>query len=280
MGTRSRPLSLLSTAWTYRCEAFVRLSLPLACNDHAHTALVSSPEINDYSALTIPRVGRGGVVEDYRRNYYAVFSQQTIGGHTLAIEHGEDKNEAVDGQLYQGTVFADSAACAFDDGGGVLPDNCAVGSTCVSSATPSPWCSYAAFVDGRFDGRTLGPIVWPRDGYALPDGRAASNGDRHPFSVLARNGDVYVCYLDCSPSSFGIHVARSADGTDWTTWDPRSHRWLASLPRGVNLRTHQNYYGVKGPQAAPVLSEPAGFEAVAFQAARDSAGGYIGIGRA
>jgi hypothetical protein len=107
---------LVSTAWTYRCDAGGPLTHGIDCSNPARTSLVSAPEIDSYPAAVIPRA-IGGIVQDYRRNYYAIFSEQTIGGRTLAVEHGETKNESIDGQLYQGTVDADPAACAFDTGG-------------------------------------------------------------------------------------------------------------------------------------------------------------------
>ena len=209
----------------------------------------------------------------WRRNYYAVYSAQyfnhpTQGTVSLGFLHGE--NTSVIG-VHQPLVSCQGIG----------------------------WPSYAGFVCGSWIPNTqatnwgqqyfandLGAIVWPSTGYFLPNGQKSSLGVRHPTSIQADDGYMYVFYKDQShyvvPSygtpgtsgyyagdpdfpledgrHAGIKVARApiSDALNPQAYmsfyeDAGGVHWNPSLPAGFTKELTTTYLYVQGPQASNIM---------------------------
>jgi hypothetical protein len=197
----------------------------------------------------------------WRRNYYAVYSAQyfnhpSAGTVSLGFIHGENLS----------VVGSDQAPVSC---GGI------------------GWDSYAGFVCGSWIPNTqatnwgqqyfsndLGAIVWPSTGYFLPNGQKSSLGVRHPSSIQADDGYMYVYYKDQSHYVVnghpefpwedgrhpGIKVARApiSDALNPQAYkcfyeDAGGIHWNPSLPAGFTKALTTTYMYVQGPQAANVM---------------------------
>ena len=153
------------------------------------------------------------------RNYNGILSSHVLdptGDNpvVLAAVHGENKNERLGTTRIQNTVATnfgvnpkfDANVCASGiNDAGVYEDCWDAYFGFVSLAhqmfTPATQYARTPFIND-------GPIVWPAAGYLNADGTQASAGVRHP-TFFAANGYLYVFYLDMSPDSWGIKVARA-----------------------------------------------------------------------
>jgi hypothetical protein len=168
------------------------------------------------------------------RSYAGVFGGEDVAGHQVLFVHGENKNQIVGARPQVNTITGDRT-CFSRTVDGVYED-------C--------WRDYFAFASMMLDGRNLGPIVWPRDGYLKAGREPASHGVRHPTSI--RSGRwIYLFYDDTSFRN-RIVVARARGeglgrpGT-WSTWTGRG--WAPSLPAG----SFAHKLRARGPAGCPVL---------------------------
>ena len=135
--------------------------------------------------------------------------------------------------------------------------------------TPSALCNYFGFIDGDTSpalsagnnyGETawsdLEPIIWPAKGYVDGSGDPASRGVRHPFLFQPGDGFLYLYYLDTTPGSWGIKVARSPDRAlgaagSRTNYDAADGQWdLPSVPKGLSISNYNDYLSTDGPPAS------------------------------
>lgn len=273
---------LLSTDYSHLCAGAGNILSPsnpvINCNEPALDHLVVGDDAGGASALGI------GDATPWRRNYQGAFSAQVIpaaaGPVIVAINHTENKNEirppGGPAYTYQNTVVPGVGASQCSESAqGNQPSGC------------DNWASYAGFLTAsltRYDAATnygqrrfvdMGPIAWPSAGYRVSSSLLASNGLRHPYSLLD-GGYLYVYYLDCSPTSYGFKVIRSperdlgAPGT-FSAYDPATGAWDApALPSGVRAANVASYYSTPGPRVAPII----GGDGATFQVARIT--GYRG----
>jgi hypothetical protein len=247
---------LLSTAWTYRC-GLTRLDL---VNDCSNSWLHTFGDAHFFPPAEMPN-------RPWRRNYHGSFSAELLGGALVQFNHGENKNERIDGRAYQNTVQPS-----------VSVDRCWDGSN--GEAYQACWPAYSGFITATLgNGSDLGPILWPEQGYLRPNGARASNGVRHPHSIL-HAGWVYLFYLDTDWSNgarAGIRVARapaSARGRGFRVW--RNGSWHRALPPGIGKGSLHRAYARRGPSSTPILGPGRG--SASFQVARRVGGtGFLGV---
>lgn len=204
------------------------------------------------------------------RNYGGVFSAYVKDPGTdnpliLAAIHGENKNERLygSGLLIQNTVDTDFTANPKFDA-----HTCASGysSAGVYSDCDDAYNGFVSLAHEAFTPATQyarqpmqndGPIVWPADGYVKANGSKASMGVRHP-TFFSDGTYLYVFYLDMSPASWGIKVARAPlasmpasggfkvyDGTGFNT---------SALPAGFSRDAISSFYASRGGASVCVIA--------------------------
>ncbi len=212
----------LSTERTTRCETTDTLLVPLRC--------------------TAIRMQGGPGVEDHRRSFQGVFSADNVtssAGKVWRIEavHGENKNQLRNGVAEQNSIVP--GVRATDCYSGVQPGedfytDCTTGYSAFFGVTRTK--------TERLDNavQDLGPVVWPRYGYAR-NGVRLSHGVYHPSMVRA-GGYLYAVYYDAGKGErrvgdgFRIARARTSDlGRGWSVWVQSERRWVTSLPRTRGL---------------------------------------------
>jgi hypothetical protein len=225
--------------------------------------------------------------DHWRRNYNGVFSahliEQLAGQQPVlfAISHGENKNEKIGANLYQNSVRTSFKADANNPStysGGSPYQDC--------------WEAYFGFLNGNWIEYTkktdwgnqylhdLGPIAWPAAGYIKADGSQASNGLRHPSS-LVHDGYVYIYVLDAShDGTAGIKLIRSKLETVKTpelyeAWTAEG--WAPSLPKGFRKENSALFFSTRGPESSPVFTPDRNTIRFSVAKLRGSANRFIGV---
>ncbi len=201
--------------------------------------------------------------DHWRRNYNGIFSAHVIEDTReqpilFAVSHGENKNELIKGYLYQNSVrtsFKADPKNPLTYSGGNPYQDC--------------WEAYFGFLNGNwieYSKETdwgnkylndLGPIAWPSAGYINKDGTQASNGLRHPSSII-HDGYLYIFVLDASlDGSAGIKLIRALlkdlkNPQHYEAWS--DGKWLPALPEGFRKELAADYFATKGPESTPVFT--------------------------
>lgn len=205
----------------------------------------------------------------WKRNYYgALTGQVTLNGTTnakiIAINHGENKNEVVNGNYFQNTINADviASSCVSQTINGSYQEctnayNAFIGLSYIPYTATSNW-GMQHFTD-------VGPIIWPALGYLNADGTKATSGVKHPSS-LTYNNDFYVFYLDTAASSSTptMQCIKAAKAPiDSTTGLPGAFMSYyqgafsqASLPSGFTKEKASSYLKTPGPQSDCLFQVP------------------------
>ena len=222
--------------------------------------------------------------DNYKRNYQGAPSGVVVnagdGPVIVAAAHGENKNEQLSPYVYQNGITnkQPATACLWPDYGTPRSGNCTTNGSeheCgqdrpwFANDTPSALCNYYGFIDGDTSPALsagnnygeaawsdLGPIIWPAKGYVDGSGDPASRGVRHPFLFQPGDGFLYLYYLDTTPGSWGIKVARSPERAlgavgSWTNYDAADGQWdLRSVPKGLSISNYNDYLSTDGPPAS------------------------------
>jgi hypothetical protein len=204
---------------------------------------------------------------EWRRNYYGAFTAHPLDptdpeSPLLMFTHGENKNEIQNGNVYTNTINV-----GVTDYSGYGPDgyvdawdayNGFVGSAIL--ANPTRLAVEAPAVEDA------GPVVWPAAGYLTANGAKASEGVRHPSSIVY-DGNIYLFYLDMSPAGDadrppGIKVARAAMSDAGT---PGSFSVYYNgdftepgLPDGYTEWTFHDSLSQPGPRSTAILGDDSG----------------------
>lgn len=200
------------------------------------------------------------------RNYNGILSSHVLNPSTdpviLAAVHGENKNERIGTTRIQNTVATNFAAnpkfdanvCASGiNDAGVYEDcwDAYFGFISLAHQVFTPATQYA-----RVPFINDGPIVWPSAGYLNSDGTQASVGVRHP-TFFAADGYLYVFYLDMSPASWGIKVARAPlsgqpSAGSFNVYNRDSFN-LPALPKGFSNSSIASFYAAKGGPSSCII---------------------------
>ena len=92
--------------------------------------------------------------------------------------------------------------------------------------------------------------MWPSAGYVTKSGEQASQGLRHPSSIV-HNGYLYIFVLDTSMDGTGgvklarVRVEDVLCPNRYQTW--ANSRWVASLPEGFSAAKIEDFFSVRGP---------------------------------
>ncbi|HEY4337698.1 MAG TPA: T9SS type A sorting domain-containing protein, partial [Puia sp.] len=224
------------------------------------------------SARTGPTPCTSSSGQDWRRNYYGIWSAQYIdhpeeGAVSLGFLHGENKYDC-------------SSGCP----GTVNPRLASYGNTyCPIDYAPT----YASFVCAswtrnnagsnwgqQYFPNDLGPITWPSSGYLSSSGQKTSRGVGQPSSIQY-NGYLYVFYHDKSNYTApgdppvreeegrraGIKVVRAliSDALDPNAYEAfyedknGNQSWVPSLPQGFKKEEIQHFFTVPGPLATNLM---------------------------
>jgi hypothetical protein len=227
----------------------------------------------------------------WRQNYYAVYSAQyfnhpTLGPVSLGYIHAENRTMV--------GINQPAVSCSNDQFYGYGGFVCAG----YSPNNQSTNWGQQYFTD-------LGPIIWPSMGYFLPNGQKCSGGVRHPSSIQADDGYIYVFYKDESnyvvqpyPGYAGdpsFTVPEGHDGGNKVArvpvadaLNPQAYQsfyedalgnqsWNPSLPAGFNLQSYPAYLNTMGPQASDIMKD--GYVYIRFSAAKVAGTNYYyGVG--
>ncbi len=136
----------------------------------------------------------------WRRDYSGILSAHVVpdsiySSQVIAIIHGENKNELVDGNYYQNTVDKQVSASTCYSGihdGAYKDCDQAYNGFISLSAAPLSLQQLSVAEDHYVD---YGPILWPSAGYTRADGSKITSGVKVPSSIL-KDGYIYVFYLD------------------------------------------------------------------------------------
>jgi hypothetical protein len=201
------------------------------------------------------------------RNYNGILSSYVLRPSSdnpiiLAAVHGENKNERRGTTRIQNTVATNfSANSKFDanvcasgiNDAGVYEDcwDAYFGFVSLAHQTFTPVTQYARipFIDD-------GPIVWPAAGYLNSNGTQASAGVRHP-TFFAADGFLYVFYLDMSPDSWGIKVARAPlsaqpSAGSFNVYN-RDNFNSPALPKNFSNSSIASFYAAKGAPSSCII---------------------------
>lgn len=270
----------VSTDSTWRCRAPLGLApARVGCDAPGRLSFALGGD----ALFRAPEVMPPG--REHRRSYLNVFGAAAVRDaagrrHVVTADHGEDKNVARDGRVYENTVYLGRDALAPPRG------------SCVSGLAPSGvyadcGAAYSAFVstaviDGDGPPRDLGPAVWPVAGYATADRlRRLGHGVRHPAIADGGDGFLYLLYVDTGDATgagAGVRVARSpvaALGRGWSTWVAAEGRWVAALPLGAGAASSTGALPAGSPaRSAPLFASTT----PTFSVARmDGAAGWLGV---
>ncbi len=114
----------------------------------------------------------------------------------------------------------------------------------------------------------LGPILWPSNGYVNANNECATNGLRHPSSIIS--GDyMYVFIVDSGPNHVApeegreggvklvrVHVNNILNPSAYEVYykDPSGNEyWLPSLPSGFTKENMINYVKTQGSKSTSIL---------------------------
>lgn len=260
--------------------------------DGSNSVVGSSPNdmINNNSIITtagnVTASAKDGCTAEnmfpWRRNYYAIyaahyFNHPSAGTVNLGILHGENLS----------VVGSDQPPVSC---GGI------------------GWDSYAGFVCGswvpnnqstnwgqQYFSNDMGPIIWPSTGYFLPNGQKSSLGVRHPSSIIADDGYLYVFYKDQSHYVVpgrpdfpyeegrlpGLKVARAPihDALNPLAYksfyeDANGIQWNSSLPSGFTKHLVTNFLYVQGPKASDIMGGIGNFDYHRFSVAKVTGTNY------
>ncbi len=211
----------ITTAYTWQC------SIPFEQNPLSVPVIFTVPNcmlVTKAPVFFNPPNAISG--KDWARNYDGIFSVLQGNGRLIAINHGENKNECVwhdaDGVNYPTSGFypyQNTLTNAVRITSCSQPNIDAPGSqNCYDGGSPyqSCWHGYNGFINMSWvnssnalsEFLSEGPIIWPESGYVDSFGARVSVGVRSPSAIIV-GGFIYVFYLDSSPSSAGVKVARA-----------------------------------------------------------------------
>lgn len=208
----------------------------------------------------------------WRRNYNGIFSAHTFehnaqGPITIAYSHGENKNEIIDNKAYQNTIRPNYVLDV---------NNPETWQGTYNSIKGNGWQSYFAFLNlnwvkniaetnwGHDYFWDYGPIAWPEKGYLTTSDNKASDGLRHPSSIIY-NDDIYVFYVDTSYKTSsdqedvaGVKVIRAnvndaLDVKKYKLYNQGS--WQSSLPAGFSAENVLDFLKVHGPKGTVLLGD-------------------------
>lgn len=252
---------LLTSGWTVGCPTPANpLDGPVVFSNC--TLASQSKMFNGYGNVSQSAMSPGS---DWRQNYNGIYGAHLMRDEAknynwlVTVNHTELKNEWVPkyGGYANSYLNIDPAACASGEVNGAYQDCYKAYMAFVTSS----WSSYDALSSwglGSYqDDR--GPILWPTAGYLDDEGAIVAPGPRHPSSIVW-DGALWVFYLDQSPGSYGIKVARSTGGGVPGTFDVLKDGTFTepALPKGFTKENIRNFLNVKGPQVAPLFAEEAG----------------------
>lgn len=226
----------------------------------------------------------------WKRNYYgAMTGQITLNGTSnakiIAINHGENKNEYINGNYFQNTINTniDVHNCSSGFVNGTYQDcyssyNAFIGLSYIPYTLSSSW--------GMQHHIDLGPIIWPAVGYLNADDSKASMGVRHPSSLIYNN-EFYVFYLDTAasvslPTQQCIKAAKAP--IDPSTGLPGQFMSYyqggfsqASLPAGFTKETASNFLKTQGP-LSDCLFFVSGTKSIRFSVAKiNGSSAFVGV---
>lgn len=230
----------------------------------------------------------------FRRNYQGIFSAHKInhiekGNVIIAISHGENKNEVISGYNFQNTVLPSAI---------LNPNDPSSYSGYSNGVYNEDWDSYFAFVNAQWIKTEevnnwghqyhweLGPIAWPAYGYITANNQKASNGLRHPSSII-KNDSLYIYYVDSKLNSIPweldrevgvkvsrVHINDALKPEKYTTYC--NGQWLPSLPSNFNLQNLYSFLDQKGPASTNILNGDLGTGRFSVALVKDE-NFYLGI---
>jgi hypothetical protein len=262
---------LLTSGWTVGCASpHSPMDAPLNF-DYCYLAS-RSKKFNGYGGVAPGDMTQG---TDWRQNYDGIYGAHVIVDAAknyrwvAAIHHNELKNEwdSRYGAYANGYMNIDPKACASGDVNGVYQDCWKAYMAFVTSS----WAPYDASSQWGLSNyqEDRGPILWPTAGYTDNAGNIAAPGPRHPSSLYWDHA-LWVFYLDQSPGSYGIKVAKSTGGGLPHTFNVLKDGAFTepALPAGFTKENTRAFLGVKGPQALPLFGNEPGREYNRFSVAR------------
>ena len=209
--------------------------------------------------------------------YDGIFSAHELTPHMLgqasgdsiiiAFDHVENKNMNFNNTIYQNSFepwipASGPGQCISGNNSAGVYDDCW---TAYNGLVEMSWQASNAATGWGAGGNYnhMGPVVWPSAGYIQSSTTyakgEATGGVRHPHSLIFNNY-VYLFYLDQSPGSYGIKVARSAvtdkamPGTFHSFTAKAGFSQSAdSLPAGFSLTKIGDFLAKPGPSSDPVL---------------------------
>jgi hypothetical protein len=234
-----------------------------------------------------PNFSRTNPVDHWRRTYYNIYSAEyyshpQAGTISLGFMHSEnknyvDKNDCPDpDDRYQSTINPNVPIdCNYHDtysGGNPYQDGYLAYHALVTAA----WVPNNAQTNWgqQYFNNSLGPIVWPANGYVQSNWVSASQGVGGPSSITV--GDyIYIFCGDIGPRGGvpvqegrgrGIRVLRvhkndalAASNYKIYYKDPAGNvSWDPSLPAGLTKENMLNYVQTLGPKGTDVLNDVTG----------------------
>ena len=236
--------------------------------------------VGAYTA-TIPNVSPYG--DHWRRNYHAVYSAHyvnhaTQGTISLGFCHSENKNVA-NGDCYDPNTHTLNS---------IQPNqtiDCSDIGTYSGPGKIDGWKAYNGIVNavwtpnnsqtnwGQQYFTDLGPILWPANGYVTASGAKATEGFRHPSSIM-HNDYLYIYVVDAGnfdpniiPLEEGrrggvklikVHKDQALNPANYNVYykDPIGNEfWNPALPAGFTKENMLSFTAVKGSKSSDLFND-------------------------
>lgn len=254
---------------SYECSA----PYDIVSNDHIDIRKNGTGPA-ETSSRTGPSPCTGSSGQDWRRNYYGIWTAQyfnhpVAGTVVLGFLHGENKLDCSSG--CPGTVNPRLASY----GNSYCPIDYAPTYASFVCAAWTPDNAGANWGQQYFP-NDLGPITWPSSGYLTPSGQKSSKGVGSPSSIQY-GGYIYVFYNDNSNYTApgdppipeqegrgaGIKVVRAllADALDPNAYQAfyegknGNQSWSPALPQGFKKEEIQHFFGTPGPLTTNLMGD-------------------------
>ncbi len=259
------------TAWTFTCNVTAN-PLTTSINTSNSSCLLTNKSLihQKDSSVTAP----------YARNYIATVTNHyiNVGGsqRRYSVNHGENKNEKVNGVAYQNSVNPDITT-----------------STCMSQLVNGVYqdcnASYHSFITlsygDSYPQTDLGPIIWPDRGYYSPHPNNSGVRWSHSFVRIphgfVNDGYLYVYYHEQSSYNdrIGLKVARAPINnlTPAAFKKYSQGSWVPALPSGFDNNRITDFYNQPTSDSSPIIPRVTGVAHISMAVTKTQSGSFLGI---